>query len=166
MARLAVRGTFSPTGPRRPASARRLTRTLGRICWVLEQFRALPGEVLFPAHRFASFSVSSVRFTMALRANALRRALSRTMSPAIAGDLSRSSRPCHCEAEDNNDSQRGPPPQFELAVSRRTLPALSNACRTLRRRASLRSRTACPRQFQLPWSLRFAILSAPRKNAP
>ena len=29
MARLAVRGTFSPTGPRRPASARRLIRTLG-----------------------------------------------------------------------------------------------------------------------------------------
>ena len=81
-------------------------QTLGRIRWVLEQFRALPGEVLFPARRFASFSVSSVRVTMALRANALRRALSRTMSPAIAGDLSRSSRPCHCEAEDNNESQR------------------------------------------------------------
>jgi len=29
LARLAVRGTFSPTGPRRPASARRLPRTLG-----------------------------------------------------------------------------------------------------------------------------------------
>ena len=29
MARLAVRGTFSPTGPRQPAAARRLPRTLG-----------------------------------------------------------------------------------------------------------------------------------------
>ena len=29
MARSALRGTFSPTGPRRPAAARRLTRTLG-----------------------------------------------------------------------------------------------------------------------------------------
>ena len=29
MARSAVRGTLSPTGPRRPAAARRLTRTLG-----------------------------------------------------------------------------------------------------------------------------------------
>ena len=77
-----------------------------------------------------SSAPSSIRFTMALRANALRRALSRTMSPAIAGDHSRSSRPCHCEAGDNNDSQRGPPPQVELAVSQRGLPALSNACRT------------------------------------
>ena len=53
-----------------------------------------------------SSAPSSIRFTMALRAHALRRALSRTMSPAIAGDLSRSSRPCHCEAEDNSESQR------------------------------------------------------------
>ena len=91
--------------PKRLAGGSRSASTLERIRVSLNgrlHFQAGSRSVFRAMH---SSAPSSIRFTMALRANALRRALSRTMSPAIAGDLSRSSRPCHCEAEDNNESQ-------------------------------------------------------------
>ena len=59
MARLAVRGTFSPTGPRRPASARRLPRTLGLAGHLT---RARQPEITMTTYRDGGCLCGSVRF--------------------------------------------------------------------------------------------------------